>query len=283
MAHSTQFDGPAAADPAPFDWSHTDLGDAALWPPCLRLCVDIMQNTPLAMALLWGPRQILVYNPAYAAMQGAKHPPAPGGRVPAMLPPEWSWNGAALDAAWRGVASAHAGADLQVWRDGAATRRHLDLFYTPIGDEAGAVRGVLCALAPAAPAAAPAHMPGRERLRILVVEDNPDARFLVGEMLATFGHQVQALGHGEEALVALARKPFDVLFTDVGLPGISGVELARQALLIQPGLRIIFASGFGDTLTRNVEFPAVALQKPYDMQQLEQALDGIHGAPPAAA
>ncbi len=121
--------------------------------------------------------------------------------------------------------------------------------------------------APAADLAAP--------LRLLVVEDNGDARYLVCETLRALGHEVESVASGEEALPLLAAQPFDVLFTDVSLPGMSGVDLARQALRGAPGLELLFASGYGDELTRHLEFPAQSLQKPYDIEQLQAALERI--------
>ncbi|WP_295995396.1 response regulator [Rugamonas sp.] len=274
-----QSDSAQATTTASFDWTDSALGAPAAWPHHLRLCVDLLLNSPLAQALMWGPEQILVYNEAYVALLGAERMAAPGGRVPAMLPPEWGWSGAALAAVWAGKAARHRRQPLQIWRGGGATELLLDLYYTPVCDETGQVRGVLCALAPSS---APAAAPDRA-LRVLVVEDNPDARFLVCEMLHTFGHQVRAVGGAEEALQILAGGDIEVLFTDVGLPGMSGVELARHALRGQPGLHIIFASGFGDTLTRHIEFAATSLQKPYDMAQLRRALDAVDAGPDGAA
>ncbi|MET3133058.1 CheY-like chemotaxis protein [Oxalobacteraceae bacterium GrIS 1.11] len=266
-----QFNNVDATGSPPFAWSGTAVGEPALWPHSLRLTLDIMLNSPLATILMWGPQQAMLFNQAYVDLLGSKQLRAPGGKVPAMLPAEWSWNPAALEAAWNGSATCHLNQGLQVWRDGAAAQYVLDLYYTPICDDLARVCGVLCSITPAATRVAPAA----RTLRILVVEDNLDAQFLVCEMLGAFGHQVQALSHGEQAVAILAASHFDVLFTDVGLPGISGVELARNALRSQPGLHIIFASGFGDTLTKHVEFAATALQKPYDMDQLEQALTRI--------
>ncbi|HEV7815994.1 MAG TPA: response regulator [Janthinobacterium sp.] len=258
-------------------WSTPALGAQAAWPPCLRLTLDIMLNSPLACVLMWGPDQVMLFNEAYAGLMGAQQWQAPGGKVPALRPVVWSWNGAALDAAWKGTPSSLRNCELPLWRDGAQEYRTLDLYYTPVRDESALVRGVLCSLAPSAmpPAAdAPAAFPSRA-LQVLVVEDNLDSQYLVCEMLRAFGHQVQAAADGESAAVRLASSHFDLLFTDVGLPGMSGVELARVALRRQPGLKILFATGYDETLTRSLEFSAVSLQKPYELDDLKKALDNI--------
>jgi DNA-binding NtrC family response regulator len=94
-------------------------------------------------------------------------------------------------------------------------------------------------------------------------------------MLRAFGHEADGVGHPDDALARLNAGHYDVLFTDVSLPGMSGVELARLAVTRAPAMRVIFASGYGDTLLRHVEFPYLSLQKPYELDQLQQALDKV--------
>ena len=259
------------AAPAP-DWSRTALGDSTAWPAGLRLTVDILLNSPLPMLLQWGEQQIMVYNDAYVELIGLPSLHAPGGDVPAMQPAAWSWNPAVIDHARQGHSASYRGQAMPVWRDHALTPKPLDLYYTPVRDEQQVVGGVLCALTPAQ--AAPVAAAGRA-LRLLVVEDNPDARYLVCETLRALGHDVEAAASGEEALPLLASQSFDVLFTDVSLPGMSGVELARQSRQSRPDLELLFASGYGDELTRHLEFPARSLQKPYDLDLLQDALTQI--------
>jgi len=112
-------------------------------------------------------------------------------------------------------------------------------------------------------------------LRILVVEDNEDSRMLVCELLATLGHAVTGVGSAEEALQALQQGAFDTLFTDVSLPGISGVELAKKAVTMAPGLSIIFASGYGTSISSHLNIPSRSLAKPYDLTQLRAVLAAV--------
>lgn len=109
-------------------------------------------------------------------------------------------------------------------------------------------------------------------MNIVVVEDNLDSQYLVCEMLRAFGHEVQGLAHAEDALPLFAGGGVDLLFTDVSLPGMSGVELARRALRMQPTLQVMFASGYGERLLQQVEFDYVSLQKPYEIDQLQREL-----------
>jgi PAS domain S-box-containing protein len=107
-------------------------------------------------------------------------------------------------------------------------------------------------------------------LRILVVEDNTDSRQMLCELLSLLGHDVESAGSAEEAQVQIENTSFDVLLTDISLPGLSGVELARQAKAQHPSLAIIFASGYSNP--PGVDFPFYSLLKPYDLDRLREVL-----------
>ena len=254
------------------DWARSALGDAAAWPPSLRLTLDIVFNSPLPMLLCWGAEHVVVFNEAYAVLAGPSHPPAPGGDVAAMLPAPLAAARAAFDQAFGGVPASRQHELLTFIGAHGPEQRDCDLYFTPIRDEGNDVRGVLCALAAGT---RPHTPPAADGLRILVVEDNLDSQFLVCEMLSAFGHDNDGVAHAEAALEKLASGRYNVLFSDVSLPGMSGLELARLALLADPQLKVIFASGYGDSLLRQVEFPYLSLQKPYEIEQLQQALADI--------
>jgi CheY-like chemotaxis protein len=255
----------ASIDPriaSSYDWSASALGDPAGWPQALRTAADLMFNTPLPMLLAWGEQQVVLCNEAYGALAGPGQARVPGGSVPAVLPLPFAVASEALAAARRGEPACVRGA--QVNFGGEAT--HFDLHFTPLGG------GVLCALAPASEAvqAQPAEEP--DTLTILVVEDNLDSQYLVCEMLKAFGYEADGVAHPDDALAHLAARHYHVLFTDVSLPGMSGVDLARLALQRYPHLKVIFASGYGDMLLRHLDFPYQSLQKPYELDQLQDAL-----------
>lgn len=114
-------------------------------------------------------------------------------------------------------------------------------------------------------------------LRILVVEDNPESRDLLLEMIAITGHDASAVVTAEDALIALQNEPFDVLLTDINLPKMSGLELAQNVVLAWPQVKVIFASGYGFLVIDNdhINFPFSLLSKPYSLVQLEDVLTRI--------
>jgi len=122
--------------------------------------------------------------------------------------------------------------------------------------------------------AAAATLPSSASKRILVVEDNEDARVTLCDLLTVLGHQVSSADSAEQALEKFSGREFDALLTDVMLPGMSGIELARRMQGTQPSLRVIFSSGFGAVSTEESNIQATSLPKPYDLEDLQKALGG---------
>jgi CheY-like chemotaxis protein len=81
---------------------------------------------------------------------------------------------------------------------------------------------------------------------ILFVEDEATVRETVSENLTLEGFTVLLAEDGHRALRTLAERHVDLLFTDVLMPGMSGFELAFQAKLIRPDLRVLYLSGYAD-------------------------------------
>ena len=109
-------------------------------------------------------------------------------------------------------------------------------------------------------------------LRILAVEDNAEALQVLCDLLRLLGHDVAGAANAGSALDLLSSRVFDVLLTDINLPGQSGVHLARQAKVSAPDMKIIFASGHDDSMSSYIGIPSVWLGKPYEYQALLQAL-----------
>jgi PAS domain S-box-containing protein len=108
---------------------------------------------------------------------------------------------------------------------------------------------------------------------VLVVEDDPLVRLSAVDMITALGFTALQAGDAESAL-AIVRGPerVDVLFTDVGLPGMRGPELAEAARALRADLKIIFASGYGDAPEDVSLEGAVRLGKPYQQDQLAKVL-----------
>jgi two-component system, cell cycle response regulator CpdR len=81
-------------------------------------------------------------------------------------------------------------------------------------------------------------------LTILFVEDDTAVRDVVMRILSQKGFTVLATGNAHEALRILTQRPVDLLFTDIILPSMDGIDLAKQAVALRPGLRVLFATGY---------------------------------------
>jgi CheY-like chemotaxis protein len=147
------------------------------------------------------------------------------------------------------------------------------------------LRSVLAARRPAPPPAKPPEVPatpaaaGRPR-RVLLVEDEVVLRMSTTDMLEQLGCFVAGVGTGEQALELLAQGgSFDLLVTDLGLPGINGEELANRVRRQFPRLPVVIASGYGRSGVQGEGLQFIS--KPYSAVDLQQALD--HAARVVAA
>jgi PAS domain S-box-containing protein len=113
-------------------------------------------------------------------------------------------------------------------------------------------------------------------LRILVVEDNRDVRAVVTRTLGLAGHEIVAAEHAEQAISALEAGRFDVVVSDVVMPGRSGTELAREIRTRWPEIGVLLVSGElrGESLDRlgpHVSF----LEKPFSGEELLAAIADV--------
>ncbi len=123
---------------------------------------------------------------------------------------------------------------------------------------------------------------------ILLVEDNEMVRDLAATALTALGYRVLAVATADEAL-ALAESrlgDFDLLLTDVVMPGMNGRELADRLVAARPGLKVLFTSGYpADTILRlGIAESAVSfIEKPYLPDQLGRAVRSSLDQGPAQA
>jgi CheY-like chemotaxis protein len=108
-------------------------------------------------------------------------------------------------------------------------------------------------------------------LCVLLVEDNPQVREFAEDLLRDMGCDVMSAADGVEALRLLDTQPVDLVFSDVVMPGMSGVELARRIREVKADVPVLLATGYSDEIVRSgAEFAVVP--KPYRPQELAEAI-----------
>ena len=127
--------------------------------------------------------------------------------------------------------------------------------------------------ADAAGAPAPERPAAARTGTVLLVEDDEFIRETLAELLGMSGNVVLQAFDAASALAALAAHPVDVLVTDVGLPKVSGIELARDALARHPKLAVIFATGDPGGVAKAGVDSAAVLVKPFSPEDLELAVN----------
>jgi PAS domain S-box-containing protein len=122
-------------------------------------------------------------------------------------------------------------------------------------------------------------------LKVLLVEDNEQVAEFAGHLLEELGCAVELAGSGEEALDQLEVKRPDIVFSDVVMPGISGIELARRLRERWPDLPVLLASGYSEDVLKGEARLYELVRKPYGRVSLGYALSRLVRPPatPAAA
>jgi two-component system, cell cycle response regulator CpdR len=132
--------------------------------------------------------------------------------------------------------------------------------------------------------AKPSHLPAR---RILLAEDDDSMRGFIERALIKAGYEVTSFANGREAHdrlkdERLKHEPFTLLLTDIVMPQMDGIELARRAADLDPDLKIMFITGFA-AVTLNTTAKAVkdaqVLSKPFHLKDLVREIDRLLAAP----
>jgi two-component system cell cycle response regulator CpdR len=112
---------------------------------------------------------------------------------------------------------------------------------------------------------------GQLMVRILLAEDDEDMRRFLTRALENAGYQVVSFDNGLSAYERLREEPFHVLLTDIVMPEMDGIELARKASDLDPDLKIMFITGFAAVaLNPDMQAPrnAKILSKPFHLKDL---------------
>jgi CheY-like chemotaxis protein len=115
-----------------------------------------------------------------------------------------------------------------------------------------------------------------DALKILYVEDNALVREVTAELLTQEQRQIVACADAEAALKEFRENSFDVVITDVSLPTMSGIDLARSILALEPHLPIIIASGYSlDFGLENWGANVRAIIKPFEGAEIEALISDL--------
>ena len=107
--------------------------------------------------------------------------------------------------------------------------------------------------------------------KILLAEDDGDMRRFLGRALANAGYEVVAFDNGRSAYERLREEPFELLLTDIVMPEMDGIELARKATELDPDIKVMFITGFAAVaLNSEQQAPkdAKVLSKPFHLRDL---------------
>jgi two-component system CheB/CheR fusion protein len=121
---------------------------------------------------------------------------------------------------------------------------------------------------------------GEVRLRVLVVDDNADVAETIGMLLSHWGHDVRSAGDGPSAVETAAAQHPDVVLLDIGLPGMSGYEVAEQ-IRANPALSdtvLVAMTGYGQAEDRKRSLQAgitLHLVKPVEPPLLQKLLSSL--------
>jgi CheY-like chemotaxis protein len=119
-------------------------------------------------------------------------------------------------------------------------------------------------------------------LRVLVIEDEAAIRRFLEMGLLQLGHRPRMTAHGREGLEAFAQERFDVVLTDLGMPEVSGEEVARTIAQKAPGIPVVLLTGWADQLQReigSIEGVTHILSKPVTIANLSATLTAVCAQP----
>jgi two-component system NtrC family sensor kinase len=108
---------------------------------------------------------------------------------------------------------------------------------------------------------------------VLLVEDNHEVAEVARSYLEELGFAVERAGTAQEALLKLRLGRFDLVFSDILMPGgMTGLDLAQEIRRIRPGLPVVLATGYSLSGSQAIEEGFTVLRKPYDLEALRDAL-----------
>jgi len=117
--------------------------------------------------------------------------------------------------------------------------------------------------------------------RILLAEDDDSLRAFLTRALERAGYEVRPCADGDEAMAALVDGHYDLLLTDIVMPGVEGIEVAREAAARMPGLPIMFITGFAAVALANGDRTpqgSKVLSKPVHLREIVSEVEKMVAA-----
>jgi DNA-binding NtrC family response regulator len=122
------------------------------------------------------------------------------------------------------------------------------------------------------------HLDAEVAVIILLVDDDDDVREYTANVLEDAGYDVRPAAHAEAALAVLrSGETVDLMITDVVMPGVDGVELARRVQQVRPGLKVLFTTGYTRHIAADQLVGAEVLDKPFQRDSLLHAVHHVLG------
>jgi len=126
-----------------YDWATTPLGPITGWSQSLRSAVSTVLLSPVPIVLLWGPDGIMIYNDAYSAFAGGRHPQLLGSKVREGWPEVADFNDNVMRVGLAGGTLSYKDQELTLHRYGRPEQVWMNLDYSPVLDESGQPAGVI--------------------------------------------------------------------------------------------------------------------------------------------
>jgi two-component system cell cycle response regulator CpdR len=125
------------------------------------------------------------------------------------------------------------------------------------------------------------RQPGHRSMKILLAEDDNDMRRFLAKALQNAGYDVASFDNGLSAYNRLREEPFELLLTDIVMPEMDGIELARRATELDPDIKVMFITGFAAVaLNPDSKAPkdAKVLSKPFHLRELVNEVEKLMAA-----
>lgn len=119
------------------------------------------------------------------------------------------------------------------------------------------------------------------QIRILIIDDEEIMRCFLSDIFKDMGYQVEMAGCGEEGVSLFKQRPFQVVISDIKMPGMSGVDVLEQIMALENTTKVILITGYAsvDSADRSVKLGASEyITKPFEMDHIRSVVQNIINA-----